>query len=103
MSIGFFDDIFIPQEGLQHPSKFDEREQIWVWEYKAEDDGDEMHEMYMDKGEAIRFRITGEVFCDTTPIPSADPLIVDDGLSKIPFALTVINKNKNLFFYNTNV
>ena len=53
---------------LQYPSRFDKREQIWIWEYKAEEDGD-VHEMYMDKGETIRFRVTSEQFFDTTPSP----------------------------------
>ena len=68
MTLGFFDDILIPPEGLQHPSRFDEREQIWIWEYATE--GEEAHEMYMDKGENIRFRIVGECFTDTTPVPT---------------------------------
>jgi len=47
VTLGFFDDILIPPEGLQYPSRFDEREQIWIWEYSNE--GEESHEMYMDK------------------------------------------------------
>jgi DNA-directed RNA polymerase subunit E'/Rpb7 len=70
VTLGFFDDILIPREGLQYPSRFDEREQLWIWEYKP-DENEEHHDMYMDKGESIRFKVTGEVFCDTTPIPSS--------------------------------
>jgi len=70
VTLGFFDDILITPECLQYPSKFDEREQIWIWEYKTEDD-DEVHEMYMDKGESIKFRVTGEVFNDITPTPDS--------------------------------
>jgi len=71
VTLGFFDDILIPPEGLQYPSKFDEQEQIWIWEYRSEHSED-VHNMYMDKGEPIRFRVNGELFIDTTPIPSAN-------------------------------
>lgn len=71
VTLGFFDDILITPECLQYPSKFDEREQIWIWEYKGEEE-DQVHEMYMDKGEKIKFRVTGEVFNDTTPLPDTN-------------------------------
>lgn len=61
----------ITPQYLPYPCKFDEREQSWVWEYRTEDN--EVHEMYMDKGEAIKFRVRGEVFHDTTPIPDSNP------------------------------
>ncbi len=71
VTLGFFDDILITPECLQYPSKFDEREQIWIWEYKGEEEN-ETHEMYMDKGERIKFRVTGEMFNDTTPLPDSN-------------------------------
>jgi len=45
VTLKFFDDILIPPEGLQQPSKFDENEQVWVWEYET-DEG--THDLYMD-------------------------------------------------------
>ena len=36
VSLEFFDDILIPGESLQHPSRFDESESVWVWEYPTE-------------------------------------------------------------------
>ena len=36
VSLEFFDDILIPAESLQHPSRFDETESVWVWEYPLE-------------------------------------------------------------------
>ncbi|CAG7836060.1 unnamed protein product [Allacma fusca] len=63
VTLGFFDDILIPPEGLQFPSKFDEREQTWVWEYQQE--GEEVsHDLYMDKGQQLKCRIIGEQFDD---------------------------------------
>jgi hypothetical protein len=65
--------------------------------------------MYMDKGEGIRFRVTGEQFCDTTPIPcapsqdnstggqqqaassssAAEQIAKEEESQKIPYSLTV--------------
>uniref|UniRef100_A0A8C0EC64 DNA-directed RNA polymerase subunit n=2 Tax=Strigidae TaxID=30459 RepID=A0A8C0EC64_BUBBB len=64
VSIGFFDDIVIPPESLQQPAKFDEAEQVWVWEYETEEGA---HDLYMDIGEEIRFRVVDETFVDTSP------------------------------------
>ncbi|XP_077195314.1 DNA-directed RNA polymerase III subunit RPC8 isoform X1 [Paroedura picta] len=64
VSLGFFDDILIPPESLQQPAKFDEAEQVWVWEYETEEGA---HDLYMDAGEEIRFRVVDETFIDTSP------------------------------------
>ncbi|KAF6121154.1 RNA polymerase III subunit H [Phyllostomus discolor] len=64
VSLGFFDDILIPPESLQQPAKFDEAEQMWVWEYETEEGA---HDLYMDIGEEVRFRVVDESFVDTSP------------------------------------
>ncbi|XP_028409117.1 DNA-directed RNA polymerase III subunit RPC8-like [Dendronephthya gigantea] len=64
VSMEFFDDIIIPYEYLQQPSKFDEEEQLWVWEYET-DEG--THDLFMDINEEIRFRVIDENFTDLTP------------------------------------
>ncbi|XP_014296147.1 DNA-directed RNA polymerase III subunit RPC8 [Microplitis demolitor] len=65
VSLGFFEDIIIPPNKLQHPSRFDQTEQVWVWEY---DTGDgEKHDLFMDIGEPLRFRIVSESFVETFP------------------------------------
>ncbi|KAI8426337.1 hypothetical protein MSG28_005196 [Choristoneura fumiferana] len=46
VTLGFFDDVLIPVNALQHPSRFDETEQAWVWEYPKEDG--EKHDLFMD-------------------------------------------------------
>lgn len=66
VTLGFFDDILIPPTALQHPSRFEEAEQAWVWEYPL-DDG-EKHDLYMDIGEPIKFRVSGEVFEESSPV-----------------------------------
>lgn len=64
VTLGFFDDIIIPPESLQQPAKFDEAEQVWMWEYETDEGA---HDLYMDQGEEIRFRVMDEVFIDTSP------------------------------------
>ncbi|KAL5018940.1 hypothetical protein ScPMuIL_004662 [Solemya velum] len=64
VSMGFFDDLIIPSDALQNPSRFEDKEQLWVWEYEVEGG---KHDLYMDVGEEIRFRVVDEIFTDTTP------------------------------------
>lgn len=87
MSLGFFDDILIPPTALQHPSKFNETEQAWVWEYDTGDGN--KHDLFMDAGETIRFRVTAETFNETCP---TGPIGVQDNqekTEKVPYSLTV--------------
>lgn len=51
VTLGFFDDIVIPVNALQHPSRFDETDQAWVWEYPKEDG--EKHDLFMDSGNLL--------------------------------------------------
>jgi DNA-directed RNA polymerase III subunit RPC8 len=67
VTLGFFDDIFIPKDELQHPSRFEEAEQAWVWEYPVEDGEQDKHDLFMDVGETIKFRIIDEEFVESEP------------------------------------
>ena len=49
--MSFFDDILIPVSNLQTTSRFDETEQLYVWQYQTEDG---THDLFMDVGEEIR-------------------------------------------------
>jgi DNA-directed RNA polymerase III subunit RPC8 len=42
----FFDNILFPAESLQHPSRFDATESVWVWEYPVEEVVH--HDLFMD-------------------------------------------------------
>ena len=71
VSLEFFDDILIPADSLQHPSRYDDQENVWIWEYPLEDG--EHHDLFMDPGEQVRFRVVSESFVDvgpTKPTPS---------------------------------
>lgn len=37
---------------------------MWLWEYETDEGA---HDLYMDQGEEIRFRVADEVFVDTSP------------------------------------
>lgn len=66
VTLGFFDDIFIPKDELQHPSRFEEAEQAWVWEYPTGNEG-EKHDLFMDIGEKIKVRVIDEEFIECEP------------------------------------
>ncbi|PIK42755.1 putative DNA-directed RNA polymerase III subunit RPC8 [Apostichopus japonicus] len=90
VSLGFFDDILIPPDSLQQVSRFDETEQVWVWQYESEDG---THDLFMDINEEIRFKVVDEVFVDTTPVgpedlaePVQDPLL-ENQPKKSPYSL----------------
>ncbi len=64
VSLGFFENVFVPSYLLQQPSKFDEKERVWVWKYKDEDDEEEAgsesaeeHRLTMEKNDLVRFRV----------------------------------------------
>lgn len=60
----------------------DGSEQLWVWEYKNEDD--EVHDMFMDTEEEIRFCVTDETFVDTVPNSDQPPSMVGGAEAAIP-------------------
>jgi len=64
VSMGFFDDVFLPADQLRTPSRFDEANQLWIWEYQAED---EKHNLEMLREDEIRFRVMDEIFVDVSP------------------------------------
>uniref|UniRef100_A0A2C9K8I7 DNA-directed RNA polymerase III subunit RPC8 n=1 Tax=Biomphalaria glabrata TaxID=6526 RepID=A0A2C9K8I7_BIOGL len=101
ITMGFFDDIIIPSDSLQHPSKFNEQEQLWSWEYEAPEEG--KVDLPMEIGGDIRFRVVDETFVDTTPSspedikPMAPPAtavsgtslpITDPATKKAPYTLS---------------
>lgn len=87
VTLGFFDDIVVPPANLQHPSRFDETEQVWIWEF--DNDGDK-HDLFMDPGEKIKFRVTSEMFIETSPVQCPDNPELPETLNaepKIPYSI----------------
>lgn len=92
VTLGFFDDILVPPNALQHPSKFNETEQAWVWEYDVGDGN--KHDLFMDAGDPIRFRVTAETFTETCPAgPSGMSDTTEPVGNKVPYKLTVSISN----------
>jgi len=69
VSVDFFDHIFIPFSKLQHPSHFDNKENLWVWCFEK------THNLFMDIGEEIRFRIDAIEYAKTED--ELDPAIAE--------------------------
>ncbi|WFD08187.1 DNA-directed RNA polymerase III complex subunit Rpc25 [Malassezia vespertilionis] len=79
VTMGFFDDIYIPPHLLPYPAAFDYQEQAWFW---LLDPASEAHKadpllsapderMYLDMGDTIRFAIESDSFVDVEPGPAA--------------------------------
>lgn len=89
VTLGFFDDIVIPPTALQHPSRFEEPEQAWVWEYPLEDG--EKHDLFMDIGEPIKFRVSGDIFEESSPVgpPVGGDKPTNANETKMPYRIVV--------------
>lgn len=92
VTLGFFDDILLPPTALQHPSRFEEAEQAWVWEYHPTEEA-KKHDLHMDIGEPIKFRVSGEVFEESSPVgpPSSSDKQLQPNVSeaKTPYRIIV--------------
>ncbi|PAA84457.1 hypothetical protein BOX15_Mlig030549g1, partial [Macrostomum lignano] len=68
VSLGFFDDILIPPDQLQHPSRFENSrgEPAWVWAYDTGADTGP-HQLPMERGDRLRFRVVEELWRDVLP------------------------------------
>lgn len=80
VTLGFFDDILIPPDALQYPSRFEEAEQAWVWEYPLDDGGH--HDLFMDTGNVIKFKVTREIFEESCPAGHGPPVKEEASTSK---------------------
>ncbi|CAG9462270.1 unnamed protein product [Pedinophyceae sp. YPF-701] len=83
MTLGFFEDILIPEHCLQEPSIYAQAQDAWLWKYNGND-------MYMDVGETVRAQVM-EVAFPACPTPQAlhDAAAqgrADPGTASNPFA-----------------
>lgn len=87
VTLEFFEDILIPASMLQHPSRFDEAEQAWVWEY---DTGDgTKHDLFMDPGEKIRFKVVAENFSEVSPQAPQESTNQETPPALVAYSITV--------------
>jgi hypothetical protein len=61
--------------------KSNAEEAVWIW--KVEGEEGEYHDLYLDKGEEIRFRVEREVFVDIGPVKA---------ITEAPYSLFVTLK-----------
>jgi len=76
LTVGFFDDIFIPAQYLPQPSAFDpnERSHFWIPDSPLSSpsellDTPSASRMYIDQSEILRVRVEADLFCDDEPGP----------------------------------
>ncbi|KAK7462873.1 DNA-directed RNA polymerase III complex subunit Rpc25 [Stygiomarasmius scandens] len=76
LSLGFFDDVYVPATYLPQPSAFDPNERAHFWLpdselTKSQDllDTPTAERMYIDSGEILRVRVEGDEFYDDEPGP----------------------------------
>lgn len=76
LSVGFFDDIYVPLAYLPQPSAFDPNERAHFW--LPDSEATTPHEllesattdrMYIDQGEVVRVRVEADEFYDDEPGP----------------------------------
>mmetsp|Transcript_6818 Transcript_6818/g.10688 ORF Transcript_6818/g.10688 Transcript_6818/m.10688 type:complete len:245 (-) Transcript_6818:682-1416(-) len=76
VTLGFFDDIFIPASLLQPPSDFDSGENLWVWKFEGND-------LYMDLDEEIRFRVKAIEYT-VPPVAAPQPALAPTQAAFVP-------------------
>lgn len=87
ISMGFFDDIFVPAPGmLFDPAKYIETEDgewVWVWESAPE------NLLYFDVNEMVRFRVEAETWTDLSPEKQPAPGEEVEVYRRSPYEITV--------------
>ena len=77
ITLGFFDDIYVPYHLIPKPCAFDHQERAWFWLYEARTEqiaADPLlsqpdERMYLDTAEAVRFTVESDAFYDAEPGP----------------------------------
>ncbi|KAF7356963.1 hypothetical protein MVEN_01032300 [Mycena venus] len=96
LSVGFFDDIYVPIAYLPQPNAFDPNEPAHFW-LPSHDESTELLDsptadrMWIDKGEVVRVRVEADEFYDDEPGPvkMADGVqVVREVQARAPFTIT---------------
>lgn len=77
ITVGFFDDIYVPSHLIPKPCAFDHQERAWFWLYEARTEqiaadpllSQQDERMYLDTGEVVRFTVESDAFHDAEPGP----------------------------------
>ncbi|PWY99433.1 hypothetical protein BCV70DRAFT_201001 [Testicularia cyperi] len=81
VTLGFFDDIYVPAHLIPRPSAFDHQERAWFWLYEARTEAiaqdpllsSPEERMYIDTGELVRLSVESDIFYDAEPGPRPAP------------------------------
>lgn len=71
VSLGFFDDVFVPSSAMPSSTLYKEDEAQWIWVYDDPEEG--RVELYYDVGQPIRVKVTGVRFSPVPPPPELQP------------------------------
>jgi len=86
ISMGFFDDIFVPAPGMVFdPARYiqtEEGEWVWVWESAPES------LLYFDVNEMVRFRVEAETWTDLSPEKQPAPGEEVEVYRRSPYEIT---------------
>ncbi|KAI9567105.1 RNA polymerase III subunit Rpc25-domain-containing protein [Boletus coccyginus] len=96
LSVGFFDDMYIPLVYLPQPSAFDPNERAHFW--LPESEATTSHEllesatadrMYIDQGEIVRVRVETDEFYDDEPGPpkAAEGVVIKREARRAPYTI----------------
>lgn len=66
VSMGFFDDLYVPTHFVREPSHFDPTSNQWYWVPPTED-GEPEEKFFVEDGSEIRFKAVSESFHDVPP------------------------------------
>ncbi|SPO23779.1 related to RPC25 - DNA-direcred RNA polymerase III, 25 KD subunit [Ustilago trichophora] len=77
ITLGFFDDVYVPSHLIPKPCAFDHQERAWFWLYEARTEqiaadpllSQQEERMYLDNGEIVRFTVESDAFYDGEPGP----------------------------------
>ena len=103
ISMGFFDDIFVPAPGLLFdPAKYIKTEEgDWVWVWESSPDPDSL--LYFDVNEMVRFRVEAETWTDLSPEKQPAPGEEVEVYRRSPYEITVSSWNSMCFVsHNAN-
>ncbi|KEQ95722.1 hypothetical protein AUEXF2481DRAFT_39577 [Aureobasidium subglaciale EXF-2481] len=86
ISMGFFDDIYVPTPGMIFdPAKYivtEEGDKVWVWETAPD------NLLYFDHNEMVRFRVEAETWTDLSPEKQPAPGEEVEVYRRSPYELT---------------
>lgn len=88
MSLGFFDDVFVPSSAMPSSTLYKEDDAQWIWFFQNED-GDKV-ELYYDVGAAIRVKVTGVRFTPVPPPPELQRGDTKVGTKEQPYQPMVV-------------